>query len=321
MILRLGHVELYVTDLNAARNFYVHVLGFIEHHADNDHLYLRGIEDFDVWTLKLTLGDGPRLGHMAFRVDALDSLDTLEHLHTELGTPTRRVAENTEFAQGEALRVSTPDGFPVEFYHTFEQINVYDEDGNVRLPMRSTHQRVGIPPIRVNHVNLRVPDVQQSIRYWRDQLHFAISEYLVDEHDETIGMWMHRGPGTHDVAIIRSGTWTDRPPSVTEFTHIAYYLSDPAAVFRAADLVSDAGYRSAMDFGPGRHGVTNAFFMYVRDPAGNRIELFTGDYLRDLDQPPIKWKWEDYNRQGLLWWNMDVPARFREPMAVNSFWP
>ncbi len=42
---------------------------------------------------------------------------------------------------------------------------------------------------------------------------------------------------------------------------------------------------------------TNAFFLYVRDPDGNRFELFTGDDLvADPDWPTVKWDWNDPRR-------------------------
>ena len=50
--------------------------------------------------------------------------------------------------------------------------------------------------------------------------------------------------------------------------------------------------------GPGRHGVSNAFFVYLRDPDGHRIELFTGDYYTgDPDHEPIRWSASDARRR------------------------
>jgi len=44
-IVRLGHIEYRVTDLERARHFYVDLLGFHESERDRDHVYLRAIED------------------------------------------------------------------------------------------------------------------------------------------------------------------------------------------------------------------------------------------------------------------------------------
>jgi hypothetical protein len=46
--------------------------------------------------------------------------------------------------------------------------------------------------------------------------------------------------------------------------------------------------------GPGRHGVSNAFFVYLRDPDGHRIELYSCDYYTgDPDLRPIRWSVSD----------------------------
>ena len=38
--------------------------------------------------------------------------------------------------------------------------------------------------------------------------------------------------------------------------------------------------------GPGRHGVSNAFYLYIRDPDGHRVEIYTQDYYTgDPDNP------------------------------------
>ena len=37
--------------------------------------------------------------------------------------------------------------------------------------------------------------------------------------------------------------------------------------------MATTGYLANMERGPGRHGIANAFFLYVRDPDGHRVEL------------------------------------------------
>ena len=70
-----------------------------------------------------------------------------------------------------------------------------------------------------------------------------------------------------------------------------------------------------MERGPGRHGISNAFFLYIRDPDGHRVELFTSDYLTvDPDHAPIRWSLTDPRRQTL--WGQPAPASwFKEGSA------
>jgi catechol 2,3-dioxygenase len=85
-----------------------------------------------------------------------------------------------------------------------------------------------------------------------------------------------------------------------------------------ADILAAGGRVGSIERGPGRHGISNAFFLYLRDPDGNRLELYTGDYLSaDPDWEPIKWKLNDPQRQ--TFWGAPAPASwFDEAMSVRS---
>lgn len=310
MILRLGHVEMQVTDLGAARAFYVDALGFIVDHEDGGRMYLRGHEDFDVWTLTLTQADRHGLGHFALRVSEPEDLDRLEVVHRALGAPTERVASGAEPGQGEALRVRTPDGHPVEFFHEMDQLPLY-EDRQVLLPMRRLALSHGLVPRGIDHVNLRVSDMVASRNYWRDHLGFSISE-IVEREGELFGAFLRRSSRTHDVAILAFPR--------AAFHHFAFTVKDTSDIIRAADLLADAGFSDSIEFGPGRHGATNALFLYVRDPDGNRLELFCGDYLRDHDREPVIWTWDQF-RRGRLWWGHEAPANFGSDVVdVRAEW-
>ena len=311
MILRLAHVEIGVADLARARAFYVDLLGFHEHAADGDAIYLRGVEEFDAWSLKLRADRGGGLVHSAFRVSAPDDLDALQRTHDELGLPTARVPAGTEPGQGEALRVRTAEGHALEFFHAFEEIDPY-VDGRLLMPMR--RGSAGVPPARLDHVSLRVPSVPDGLGYWVDTLGFSPSEFWLDDDGRPRIAWLRRQTRSHDVAL---GT-LDRPA----FHHVAYAVADPTSLLRAADLLGDARQQSRLEFGPSRHGATNAFAMYLRDPDGNRLELYNGDYSRDLDRPPLLWRPDDYAQQGHSWWGDPPPEVFLEanPLLEDG-WP
>jgi catechol 2,3-dioxygenase len=66
-----------------------------------------------------------------------------------------------------------------------------------------------------------------------------------------------------------------------------------------------------MERGPGRHGISNAFFLYLRDPDGHRVELFNSDYLTcDSDFKPTRWDLRDAQRQTL--WGAPAPKSWFE---------
>ena len=308
MTMRLAHAAIGVDDLEAARSFYCDVLGFEEHVSSPEAVYLHAAGEFDVWSLKLAATPGPGLITFGFRVPTADELDELRALHEGLGLPVQELAAGHEPGRGAALRVQAPGGHTVDFYHDVEEVSLYDPDGVPRLPGHRTHRRSGAALRRIDHVNLRVPDFDAALGYWSGQLGFAASEVLLDRAGDLAFAWLRRTGGTHDVAL---GAF-----SRTGFHHVAYTLDDVSALVAAANLLSDAGLEASIEYGPGRHGATDASMMYIKDPAGNRIELYTGDYTRDLDREPITWTADAYGRKGLRWWGPEPPSSFREPGDV-----
>ena len=300
MINRLSHANLAVTDLDRAHDFYVDVLGLVVHRRSAQALWLRAPDEFDCWTIKLTLDAEAGALAFGFRVDSESGLDELAALHAELGLPHIWRPAEAEPGHGRSLRVRAATGHVVDFVHAIDEVTVAGEAG-VQLPTRRSHLRHGVGPSRLDHVNLRVPDVAGGLGYWRDALGFSISEMQVEAGGEPRRVWLRRAPFSHDVAIAR-----DTAPRLH---HVAYAMRDAQALINAADVLSDAR-AGALEYGPGRHGTTDAFFLYIKDPDGNRIELFQGDYVRDLDRPPVVWEAGDYAARGLLWWGQAPPESF-----------
>jgi catechol 2,3-dioxygenase len=298
MINRLSHVEVAVSDLSRARQFYVDALGMLVYQESSESVWLRAPDEFDVWSLKLTRDSGRGLLTFGFRVDSEDSLDALALQHASLGVPHIWV-NGEEPGRGRTLRVKAPSGHVVDFQHEIDEVS-FEDAGGVRLPMRNAHTATGVAPTRLDHINTRVVDVETALAYWRDQLEFAPSEVHVED-GQIRRAWLRRAPFSHDIVIGR-----DETPG---FHHVAYAMRDSYMLFRAADVLADGGWR-VVEYGPGRHGITDASFLYVLDPDGNRIELYAGDYVRDLDRPPVVWNNREYEERGLLWWGHQPPASF-----------
>ena len=75
--------------------------------------------------------------------------------------------------------------------------------------------------------------------------------------------------------------------------------------------MASSGFLANMERGPGRHGISNAFFLYCRDPDNHRVELFTSDYLTvDPDLEPLRWSLRDPQRQTL--WGQPAPKTWFE---------
>lgn len=72
--------------------------------------------------------------------------------------------------------------------------------------------------------------------------------------------------------------------------HVGFWLSDPMSIIHTCDVLVRLGYGQHIERGPGRHGLSNAFFLCLRDTDGHRVELYTGDYLTtDTDVKPTRY--------------------------------
>lgn len=302
-ITRAAHLEFRVTDLERARAFYVDTLGFIETAHDNERLYLGGYEERDLYSLVLRKAESPGVGHIAFRVSDPDDLNAIAKLYEQHGCAVRWVDEGSEQGQGRAVRVQDPSGLPIEFFHQIAQ--------RERLLQRFDLYR-GAHVMRLDHFNCQVPDVQKVYDWFTQQLGFSCSEYTITdvEPSRLWAAWLHRKQDVHDIALMNG-----IGPRVH---HGGFWVSDQLSVLRTCDLLAAAGFVSSIERGPGRHGLSNAFFLYLRDPDGNRIELYTGDYIiADPDWKPIRWSIND-PRRATFWGHTPPPSWFNDASQVES---
>jgi hypothetical protein len=140
---------------------------------------------------------------------------------------------------------------------------------------------------------------------------FRVSEYTVsdDQPERLWAAWLHRKQNVHDLALMNG-----IGPRVH---HFAYWAQDTASILRACDILASMGMVDAIERGPGRHGLSNAFFLYLRDPDHNRIELYTNDYLiPDPDFQPIKWTLSD-PRRATFWGHHPPDSWFDEASLVE----
>jgi catechol 2,3-dioxygenase len=288
---RLSHTDYIVTDLARSRAFWVDTLGLQVTGDDRDALYLRAMEERGHHCIVLRQGAAPSVNALGFKVFAEDDLDRAEHWFRSQGRP---VAWVDRAHQGRTLATSDPAGIPVEFYAAMD-----------RLP--PIHQKYalyrGVKPLRIDHFNCFSPDVDASVAFW-NAIGFRVTEYTEDEASGRLwAAWMHRKGGVHDIAFT-NGTGP-------RLHHTAFWVPTPMNIIDLLDLMATTGYVANIERGPGRHGISNAFFLYVRDPDGHRIEIYCSDYQTvDPDHEPIRWDLKDPQRQTL--WGAAAPKSWFE---------
>jgi catechol 2,3-dioxygenase len=289
---RLSHACLNVADLDRSKVFYTEVLGLHVSDETEGHVYLRAMEERGHHSVILQKSDDPgTVEVMGFKTFDEEDLDRAEAEFRAKSRPTQWVERPY---QGRTLLTSDNIGIPLEFYHKMD-----------RLP--SLHQKFalyrGVKPLRIDHFNCFSPDVDASVAFYND-IGFRVTEYTEDEASGKLwAAWMHRKGGVHDMAFTNG-----RGPRMH---HIAFWVPTPLNIIDLLDLMATTGYVSNIERGPGRHGISNAFFLYILDPDGHRIEIYCSDYQTvDPDHEPIKWDLKDPQRQTL--WGMAAPKSWFE---------
>jgi catechol 2,3-dioxygenase len=291
-VIRMSHIELGVTDLEASRRFYTEILGLIETEQVGNSLYLRCLEERNHHSFVLTETAEPIVNRIGFKAASEGDLDLIEAYFKGKNLPTRWVEQH---AQGRTLQARDPLGLPLEFCYEFDQVER-------NLQKYGTYR--GCQPQRIDHFNCFTPDVQASHDFWALDLGFRTTEYTkTADGDQLWAVWMQRKGNVHDIAFTNG-----RGPRLH---HVAVWVPTTMHIIHLCDLMATTGYLQNMERGPGRHGISNAFFLYVRDPDGHRTELYTSDYLAvDPDFEPIEWDLHDPQRQTL--WGQPAPKSWFE---------
>ncbi len=292
-IVRAAWAELVVLDLAAAERFYVDLLGMIVSERTPDALYLRCWEERPHHSLVLRLGPVAGVTRLGFRVRADEDLDLVAADFRRRGCETS-IVDGARESMGRVVRVRDPYGFPLAFFREMAQFETQ---------LQRFDLQHGAPLARIDHFNLHVTDVEATFAYWRT-LGFRCTEYIsTDGPDERItGAWLR--PQAHRARRRADGG----PRAAAAPSRLRGPGARPASCARATrSRPRDTRARSSA--GPGRHGVSNAFFVYLRDPSGHRIELYACDYYTgDPDHRPLRWSAADASCRSF--WGARAPDRW-----------
>jgi catechol 2,3-dioxygenase len=117
-VAHLGHLELLTPTPEESRAFFVDVLGMTESGRSGDSVYLRGWDDYERYSLKLTGSKTSGLGHAAFRARSPQALTRRVEALKAAGAGVGWV-EN-ELGHGPAFQFRDPDGHLLEIYYETE---------------------------------------------------------------------------------------------------------------------------------------------------------------------------------------------------------
>nr|CAA49258.1 catechol 2,3-dioxygenase [Rhodococcus rhodochrous] len=296
----LHHVELLTPKPNESLDFFTRVLGLHETHREGQSVYLRGSGEWGQYSTILTESPTAGLGHMGWQVAEPEHVQGWGRRLKDAGVEHRFEAGGSSFAQGDTVSFEGPYGHKMELFYDFERFVPEDRSKLLSQPVK--FPTPGIGARRLDHLNITAKDVDDARNWYSDVLGFKLREALRTP-DGDLGAWMSVSSQVHDMAIMRDGMGEEG-----RLHHIAYWLETPETLLRAVDTFVEEG--TPIDVGPGKHGLTQAFYVYVFEPGGNRVELFTGGYpIYGPDWDPVIWEGENMDR-AIVWYGGQLPDTF-----------
>lgn len=298
-IAQCGGINLGTTDLEKSLWFFRDTLGMEEVERHDNVSYLRCHQELVHHSLVLTEQEEAIVNAYSFRVRRPQDVELFaEHLkHQEIEIV--EVPAGTETGRGTAIRFLLPGGdHPFELYYDIDK-PLAPENMRSRLPSNSSKRR-GLGVRRIDHFNIQTSPstINQAEQWVRDNLGFKRREfaYLPESPGTVMASWMSVTPQMHDLAIV-----ANRMEKKAQLHHVAFNLQDFSDSLVAADILKDLDV--SFSAGPGKHGIGQAMYLYVHDPASDhRVELYAGGYLIfDPDWEPIEWKKEAFP-DGLTWY-------------------
>ncbi|HMV19194.1 MAG TPA: catechol 2,3-dioxygenase [Rhodocyclaceae bacterium] len=299
-VLRPGHMQLRVLDLEEGVNHYKNVVGLVETGRDaQGRVYFKAWDERDHNSLILREADEAGMDFFAFKVADAATLDKLDADLKAYGVSTERIPAGELLETGERVRFPIPSGHFIELYA--EKTDVGNGMKYVNPDPWNASAEKGIAPVRLDHCLLYGPDIEKVQKLFVDVLGFYLVEHVLMEDGVTdLAIWLSCSHKAHDIALVRH-------PEPGKLHHVSFLLDTWEKVLRAADIMSMN--RVSIDIGPTRHGVTRGTTIYAFDPSGNRFETFCGGYQPYPDYAPITWTWDEVGA-GVFYHDRKLNERF-----------
>jgi catechol 2,3-dioxygenase len=139
------------------------------------------------------------------------------------------------------------------------------------------------PRVDIGHVHLKVADLDRALAFWNGVLGFEVMFRMGDQ-----AAFISAGGYHHHIGL---NTWESKggsppPQGTTGLYHVAVRFPDRKTLAETVQRVLDAGISLE---GASDHGVSEA--IYLRDPDGNGVELYTDrpreDWPKEMFTAPL----------------------------------
>ena len=291
-IAHLGHVEMLTDRYTESLAFFTDVYGLKLSGEDDTSAYLRAWDDYEFATLKLTRAERTGVGHIGYRALSPEALAAQVAAIEASGFTTHGWVEG-DASHGPAFRFEDPFGHIFEIYWETQKFRGDGEDAPALKNMASRFR--GAPPRRLDHVNLLAEDVTEFRRFMETCLGSRVTEMIQLDNGRIGGCWFTVNNKSYDLACTEEHGKGDG-----RLHHVTYATDQREDILRAADLFLESG--THIETGPHKHAIQGTFFLYVWEPAGNRVELANAGarLILDPDWEPVVWT-EAERKKGQAW--------------------
>jgi catechol 2,3-dioxygenase len=304
LIAHLAHVEILTPRPEESLRFYKDVLGLEETVREGQSVYLRGWGEWHHHSLQLTEAEHPGLGHIGWRTWSADDLTAA--IGRVDGADAGVGWFEGAMGHGPAYRFISPGGQTHELFWESEE---FVPPAGMESPFPDRPQRFaprGIAPRMLDHVTVMAKDPMGDAEWMRDTLGSTFTEYtmLDDESPLVVFAMSTNNEKSHDLGLI-----LDQSDVPGRIHHLAWWVDSREELLRAADILLNADI--AIEFGPGRHGMGEQDYLYLREPGGVRVEINTGGYRNYVPDWQTR-RWVPSQGSNVFYRNMGAPDSMME---------
>ncbi len=291
-IAHLAHVEMLTDRFEESLDFFTRIYGLKLSGMDETSAYLRAWDDYEYCSLKLTRSHTTGVGHIAYRASSPQALERRIKAIEASGYKVHGWIDG-DLSHGPAFRFEDPFGHIFEIYWDTAKYQATGAD--VPALKNTASAFTGAAPRRLDHLNLLSSDVSEFRRFMQTCLGSRVTEMIQLDNGRIGGCWFTVNNKTYDLACTE-----EHGGGVGRLHHVTYATDQREDILRAADIFLQNGVH--IETGPHKHAIQGTFFLYVWEPAGNRVELANAGarLILQPDWETVVWTEAD-RKKGQAW--------------------
>jgi catechol 2,3-dioxygenase len=285
LLSHLSHIEVNATNLEESVAYYEKQLGLRVIERDGNSVYLRSWGDYYTYSVVLTQGEEAGMVSMAWRTSSDEALDEAASRIEAAGHAGEWRPAGAHL--GRSYVFTGPYGHTMQLFWEVDKFKAEGTFASTYPDRPERRSRDGVAPRQLDHVTVAASDVVGFANWYSEVLGFRQMAFAgTPDGSLTFFGVLTTNEKSHDLGILLDGS--DRAGRIH---HYAFWVDTPEDLYRAANILIEGG--TAIEYGPGIHGIGEQNFLYFREPSGLRVEINSGGYRNYIpDWQPNLWTTE-----------------------------